>query len=375
MTRRGVRLGAELPAPGERLLLRAALLPDGAGAAAWQDWLAGHDLDDVHQRGSQLLPAVAANLDAEALGPPAALVQGIRKRSWYTNQRLLVAVGGAVALLQDAGIDVTLCKGVALLAGTVTDVGARSMYDGDLIVRPGDFERAQALLTDAGWRRKDDRPLPSWKHAVVLIGPEDRRVDLHRWLLHPRFLRTPDPDTWWQRRVPCTVAGRAALRLHPGDELVASIVAGSGAVDGSAVRWPFDVAALVVAHGAGDRGDDLWPVVVTSATEVGYGPLVAAALELCRSDFGVAVPDAVVTELAAAPMSVRIRWERWRMRYAGRSRWRLYADAARGRGVRPSVRAYRQELRSMRGGRSRWRSWWAYQRGMHARRRARRSGW
>lgn len=370
MVRRRIRLGAELPAAGERLLLQAALLPPEHGAAAWRQWLASHDVDDVHQRGVQLLPAVAANLPADLLGDEAARVQGIRRRSWYTNQRLLAALGGAVETLDHAGIPVTLCKGAALLCGTVGDAGARTMYDGDLIVPAGRLDDARAALRAAGWREKLDRPLPSWKHALVLVGPEERQLDLHRSLLHPRFLRTPDPASWWERRVPCTVAGRQAHRLHPGDELVASVVASSGFVDGSAVRWPFDVVSLVRAH-----GDDLWPVVEVSAAEVGYGPLVAAALEHCREEYGLQLPDGVVERLAGSPMRTQLRWERWRMRYVGRSRWRLYADAARGRGERPSVRAYRAEVAAMLGERSRLRSWWAYQQRMRVRRRERRTSW
>ncbi len=76
-----------LPSGEQELLLKAALLPIGAGLAAWRAWRARNTFDHVDRGSLRLLALVHCNLGrnpagADALGDDAAQLRHIHRGAW-----------------------------------------------------------------------------------------------------------------------------------------------------------------------------------------------------------------------------------------------------------------------------------------------------
>lgn len=299
-------------------------------------------IDDAFHRSIELLPAVAANVPAEELGRDAGRLQGIRRRSWADSQFRLMALAGLDDVLGPLGVEPIVTKGAALLTTVYSPAGIRSMADVDVVVGADRFDEAMAALIEAGWRRPQVVDSP-FDHAVGVFDPLGRAVDLHRWVLFPRFSAAPEL-TWMERAVPHVVAGREMRRFTCADELVLTVLHGLLTNSSSAVRWPIDVVQMA-RNGPGFEGqsiDRFWQEVVASATGISAGPILAAALEMCRVELEAPVPATVVRELEAAPFdrSLARHWALCRRGLTLEWRIRRYVQVARSAGLTPTIGGY-----------------------------------
>lgn len=161
-------LGTGMPAPAANWSTAARLLR--------LHGLEGLAVARHRAAGEALLPAELAR-DLE----PAYRAQGLR------TTLLLESAARARGVLVEAGVPALLFKGAALVAdGTYPDPGARRMDDVDLLVPPGEVERAMELLGAAGFRPVTtwDPGRPGWVDAVALVDLEappgtEATLDLH----------------------------------------------------------------------------------------------------------------------------------------------------------------------------------------------------
>ena len=346
------RLGRAGPNVGEMELLRAATLSDERAASAWRRWLTEFDIDDAYHRSTDLLPMIVANLDSDVLGDDRGRLNGIRRRLWADNQFGFIALGDAVAVLDAAGIAPVLAKGAALATTVYRKAGTRAMADVDLIVGPGHFDRAVELLVAAGWRRVDAVEGPFF-HAVALANAQNRQVDVHRWVMFPRFTPVPE-QSWLDRAVPHQVGATHILRLTSSDELVLAVLHGLLTNSSSASRWPVDV--VLLSRAIDDPGS-FWAAVIDAATELQVGPVVADALAMCAAELDAAVPAEAIDDLRAAPLDrgLAVHWALCRRGVTLEWRMRRYARIARSQGRTPSPWGYvggRAEALRTRGMRS-----------------------
>ena len=319
-------------------LLRAASLEPERAAAAWRRWIAEHVIDVAPHRSTDLLPAVSANLPADVLGDEADRMRGMRRRVWAGNHYRLDALVGAAAVLAAEGIEPVIAKGASLVTTVFAQVGTRAMADVDLVIGPERFEAARDALLAAGWRRVDPVDGPFF-HAVALIDDLGRNIDVHKWVVFPRFSPVPE-RAWLDRAVPHTIRGCDVRRLVSSDELVLSALHGLLTNSESASRWPLDVVQLVRIAAADDDG--FWDGVIDAAVDVEAGPVVGDALAMCRAELGVDVPDEVLERLAAAPFDPGLarHWALCRRGITLEWRVRRYARLERSVGGSPSVRGY-----------------------------------
>ena len=333
------RLGWAAPAPGELELLRAALLPPAEAAIAWRRWLVDHDVDSATYRSQQILAAVSANLPADVLGVDAGRLLGLRKRTWVTNQVKLEALGRALDVLRPLQTLSIVTKGAAIITSECGDASVRSMYDSDVVVDEAHFSDALVLLRDAGWTESSrfvERPI---NHSADLVDPEGNGLDLHRWVVFPRFARKVESG-WYARTVAHEVRGRSCRRFETADELVLAILHGLVVDTPSSVRWPLDVAQLAKAgqrlSGGADR---FWGNVVQAANEVDACRHVGLGLDLCRAEFGLDVPPDVIAHLTQTGGDRYLGVERW-LRRRGIPNpapfVRIYVDTERHAGRRPT---------------------------------------
>lgn len=336
------RIGRAGPNAWEMDLLRAATLDADRAAAAWRRWSSSHTVDDASHRAVDLLPAVSAHLPPEVLGTEADRLRGLRRRIWAETQFRHAVLNGAVAVLAPLGIRPLLTKGAALSTTVYREPGIRPMFDVDIVVGPERFDEAMDAFGSAGWHRpaRIDNP---FDHAVELYDPQHRAIDVHRWVVFPRFAPAPETD-WMERAVPHQVRGDEVTRFRCADEMVLAILHGLLVSGASSVRWPLDV---VNAARSGPVVDGIEPVrfwdeVVESASAIGTGPVVADALEMCRVELDAAVPADAVERLAAAELDRHIarHWALCRQGITIEWRYRRYRTLQQLRGRRATLRGY-----------------------------------
>ena len=328
-------LGRAAPSVDELELLRAALCPGNEAAGAWARWRSTYDVFHAPHRSHEIFPAVSANLDPAVLGADAHRLSGLRRNTWVNNQLALESLGAGLEVLADAGIEPIVVKGARLVACEYHKPGTRRMADVDVVVGPRCFDMALKELTSSGWAVKGN-----WAHAADLTGPSGTGLDLHRWILFPRFSRVPE-DVWWERTESGFIAGRPAKRLSLPDELVLSVVHGLFTSSPSTVRWPLDVAAIVASLDS-TSAEAFWMKVRASAQEIGLGPIVGKGLSMCTEEFGLYVPAATLVDLKGQRLDplVAIHWRLHKTGAKPPMRVRRFVDLERAAGRRPSAANY-----------------------------------
>ncbi len=124
-----------------------------------------------------------------------------RRRMAYEKR-----AGAALALLDAAGIEVRLLKGLAVARLEYPDDQLRPTGDLDVLVRPSQIDAAVAALVAAGGQWADPEPTVGFnryvaKGATVYLPSVGIEVDLHRLLVWGPFgVRLPPEELWIARR-------------------------------------------------------------------------------------------------------------------------------------------------------------------------------
>ena len=347
MTQSARGLGRAAPASGEVELLRAALLADDAlAAAAWRRWRDGHDVQTSRGRMYSLLPAVSARLPPDVLGADAGLMRGVRRRVWAATEVQLASLGRALEVLSALDDPPIVAKGAALVSGVYRQSGVRSMSDCDVIVGAHQFDAATRLLVDSGWAPAADFENQPFMHAGSLTDDRGGVLDLHRWIVFPRFSRVVEQG-FFDRATPSSIHGAPCRRLALADELVLGVVHGMGPATDSGVRWVLDAAEIFAAAAAADgesRGpsDAFWRDVVESARGLAVGEMLADGLGWADEQFGWELPGWVLVELRGIPSDRLLAGEWWLRRrgVVAPTRTRQYVDTERLAGRRPTIGGY-----------------------------------
>ncbi len=196
--------GATATRAGEELLLwcarpvrdDAALARIEACAGAVEDWEAVGRLSWRHG----VLPLLARGLGALSPGavPPKALV-GLRARYLERSQRAMLMTGellGMLGALEEAGIAAIPYKGPVLAAQAYGNVSLRQFRDLDILVAPGEVDRAEAVLAARGYRHAtppteiERRLLRRVSCEFELVRDDGSMVELH-WQLFGHYFALP----------------------------------------------------------------------------------------------------------------------------------------------------------------------------------------
>jgi hypothetical protein len=297
-------LSAILRLDGDTAALREAMQQGGL------DWAATAELASQHL----LLPALwPALVDKKLVAPmPEALRRylGERAKPAGEGRNFLLALEDmylvnasrnasirqqaleAIAALNAAGIEPGALKGTRhLLGGDSPFSRARILRDIDLVVVPGDWERAGSALRDAGYRATGAAP-----HAVSYGAPGAIvEIDLHR---RPLSLHAPaslpaylTEDGFWPPTIAIGLAGLRCRQLPPGESLVHSILHTEVAdLNFAAGDWPLRYLHETAVVTRDDRLRPDWSVVEGLAGDDLRLPL-QAHLYAAHRLFGGALPD------------------------------------------------------------------------------------
>jgi Uncharacterised nucleotidyltransferase len=295
------------PKPRDRLLLRAAVVPGPQARAAWDEWFAGVELDDLPFDEARLLPRVYANLAAQGAGdcaPPR--LRGKYRWVWTANQLRCHAVAPALRALAEAGIPTVLLKGAALLASERCPWGAREMGDVDILVPTGREVDAARALDAAGWvaqggvtpeflARRLVLRRHSWNYAR--IAPHDN-LDLH-WHAF-EVVRDAGVDAELFRHARRVRFGEVELlALDDTDQALHLIEHASHGEPAHRLAWIADVAG-VLDHVDGDQ-------LAHRARELGVHDLAGEALDILAPALGTASPQRAADALTRSRSGARER--------------------------------------------------------------------
>jgi hypothetical protein len=220
------------------------------------------------------------------------------------HQRIRAELAPLVRAWSEAGVDVLFFKGFHLAEFVYPAPGARFHGDVDVVVRPGEVERARDVAVAAGWRVATDTTMidkPYYHNVFTLLGPGgDACVDLHRWAIHSElpWTRVPRRITeaaWSASRERAWESGRIR-EMAPVDALLVGLVLQRCWGD----RWrlkphdPIDFRLL--------SRDVPRAMLVARARELGASGALAHFLERCD-------PDAGRLHLGAPDRPTRLAWD------------------------------------------------------------------
>ena len=180
-----------------RLALRAALLKDERGRAAFAEWSELVPLSTADDVEFRVLPLIYRRLVERGETPETlARLKGAYRHVWSHNTMLLGRGAEIVRLLAGAGIDTLLLKGMAMFACWQRTLGPRFMRDIDVLVPKARARDAARLIADAGCKMG----------AIQIDQLSDD--DLDWWpgapMRHRRACRRARP---WRRRPPACRRG------------------------------------------------------------------------------------------------------------------------------------------------------------------------
>ena len=299
------------PTRHQELLLRAALLRGPDALAAWSQWKASVDIDQIDSDSYRVLPLLYHNLRANEVSDPfMGRLRGIYRRTWYQNQVRMHAMTRSLGLLAEAGIQTMVLKGAALISHCYRDYGLRPMEDVDILV-PVDQARPaiRTLLAHnfvpcaAPQDELLDKIAEPERHVQIHFkDPRGYELDL-QWRLFQESLGPDTSQEFWPG-VAAEIEGIRTRVLTAADQLlhvcVHGLVHGPVWSEASRVRWVAD--AVVILRSATTEPD--WSRLLSQAQRCGFVLPLRDGLAYLQRTLDVPIPNDVTRHLRAIPVSM-----------------------------------------------------------------------
>lgn len=179
--------------PDHDLLALQALICGGLpGDIAFRRWIDTVDLEGMSAASTELLPLLfARHMQGNPHLPHYPRIKGVHRLAHVRNSLQLASAASAVRLLAGSGIEAMMIKGASLALGRYPHPGLRPMGDVDLLVRAREYQHANAVLQENGWRyRYNAGHRRQVNHSCDYITHDGRALDLHVRAL----LEVDDPE-------------------------------------------------------------------------------------------------------------------------------------------------------------------------------------
>jgi Uncharacterised nucleotidyltransferase len=199
------------------------------------------------------------------------------------------------------GLEVLPLKGPLLAQTLFGSPGLRQSDDLDLLVRPRDFSRAQALLMDLGF--KPEYPADDYHQT---FRRERTWVELH-FSVAPPSSPAMDLDAVWDRAPVVQFRGQK-VRIFSKPDLVIYLTIHAVKHEFARLMWVLDVARAL-----GGLGDDDLDEVFKLANALGMEGAFLTTCELARYSSDTALHPQIAAAIARQPMipaKSQILWEK-----------------------------------------------------------------
>jgi Uncharacterised nucleotidyltransferase len=293
------------PTEEQALLLRAGLLDETEAIAAWRRVAPGLDLARLDDASQRLLPLVYRNLARHGVTVPnPAPLAAAYQTTWSWNQRLFQRTTEVLAVLDRAGIDAIVLKGMALMATCYRDLGARPMGDVDILVPAPLAARALEALNVEGWvsRYSITPAFMRVKHASPMVGRRGEECDLH-WRTFEEAAEAGADEELWAASRRVEFHGARFRVFCPTDQLLHVCIHGARWAWLPGVRWVAD-ALLILRAGGID-----WERLVAQAVARRFVLRLRETLCYLDSFMGGTVSSDALVRLSRCPISFLERVE------------------------------------------------------------------
>ena len=243
-----------------------------------------------------LIPLLTTHTSSHCadLVPPAVLNQ--LRDELITNRKsnlyLLKEVTQVLSSFESAGIEALAFKGPLLAQLVYEDTGMRQAGDMDVLIHPSDFHRAAEVLNELDYKMEPQLTRAQQKshlgfHCEIQFINEDRFrvVDLH-WGITPRtFPLALTADDFLANRTQISLGGYSIETLTD-EDLVFYLAVHAAKHHFRKLEWMTTIAEFI-RH----RPALSWPTVAARARRAKAERIMALALMLVESLYGVAVPE------------------------------------------------------------------------------------
>jgi hypothetical protein len=263
----------------------------------------GIQLDDDRRRG-----LLAAALDHGLIGPlyqAASKTPGIPLsiRTAYLAQaarnfQLTIALGEILRSFAEYAIEVIVFKGPAVAVMAYGQITCREFTDLDLLVRPGDIDRARFVLRDLAYRQISEgvQTDPNQKDIQFLRDEDRTLVELH-WAFNPPNNRFPLEATGIWSRVQIANAGAVPIPTLGIEDTLIYLCLHAAKHRWISLKWTFDIARILTCKAAALD----WDSLLQRCTAVGCNRTLFFGAYLAHLLFGVTLPAALAAQTAMYP--------------------------------------------------------------------------
>jgi hypothetical protein len=301
------------PSNQQELLLKIALSDPDEAYGMWQKNRLCLVPGDVEVSSRFILPLVYQNLMGyHSKIDPSTLdyFRNLFLRTHAENTRRLLVMEPLAKAFQNAGLQLTLLKGLAMLLLYYKNEGLRPMSDVDIFIPFEKIDIVLGLLNSLGWQPKSGDPKRfiesyfKWGHGYEFYNAEGQWIDLH-WHIMPECCYAEADDDLSQGAVELDYKGIRFSALNPADQLLHAFVQGARCEGFVYLRWVAD-AAKVIQHAGVDVD---WQRLASLAKKYRLVLQVRNALAYMKERIGIPVPGKVFEELQSLPVTKTEQFE------------------------------------------------------------------
>ncbi len=287
-------------------LLGVCLYKDAPAAiAAWKEWKARVDLDDLDRASFQIMSIVYQRfLELGIADPDLPRIKGLHRYRWTQEQLVSRGKRELLKALHAENVPAMLLKGPALSQTVYPHQASRGSRDMEVVAPPALTQRAVAALEARGWMARPYDPARGPGASCPLLHPEYGEVELH-W----RILRSRSPagreEELWEAAHTLEYEGTPASILCPADQLLYLCEYGMYPYYPSGLQWLVDC-TFVIRHSGGPFD---WARLVEQSRKFQLSLPTGETMAYLRSRFESSIPSETVDALARIPVPVDHRIE------------------------------------------------------------------
>jgi hypothetical protein len=310
------------PDKGEEQFLKLILSNDEDFISLWEQWQKEIIFDDLDYATVGLLPLLYLRLKKFKIqNEITGRIKGVYKLAWFKNQKLLDTVGKIIEIFKINDIPIIILKGLPLLLYVYKDPGARFLGDADILINPGQAEKAMNLMLKNGWTFKyhpfistinqsNISVLNKVTHATTFKNKDNIEIDIHwnvfhidtRWnFFDLLFLKKDGPaifnELHWKNSGQITINNVQTKMLCVEDMLIHVIAHGARGSRYRALRWVADAVNII-------RNFDInWNFFIENSKKFDLNVEIYFALAYLGKNFPKEVPELVLKEISNLPLN------------------------------------------------------------------------
>ncbi len=230
----------------------------------------------------------------------------VLKSAWranhFANFLRFQLLGRVLAGLKKTGVPVIVLKGAYLAQKVYPNIGRRLMIDVDLLIRPEDLEKSDAVMAACGFRRQEFSLETSSQTNEFHYLEENSKAafEIHWELVRPDHPLAVPRDIFWEQAVNTEISGTECLSLAPEHLLLHLALHASKHGFNQGLRSLCDLAEVMT------RLDLSWPRIRTMAAEHKLERALQTPVFLAHDLLGVPLPAVTAAWLRPAGLSREI---------------------------------------------------------------------